>query len=164
MPLPDLRGAEIRVEGVTVRQPGRAIEAPCEAWFVVRPGEVVALSGPSGAGKSTLLDVLLGLRRADAGPRRWPPPRTGNAWISPSLDRDAWHRHVAWVPQHPYCFPGTVADNVRLAAPERLEPKRSAMRWRRSGWPDWIRRRRWPKAEPGSPPGSAGGSAWRGLC
>jgi ATP-binding cassette subfamily C protein CydCD len=24
---------------------------------------------------------------------------------------------VAWVPQHPFCFAGTVAENVRLAAP-----------------------------------------------
>jgi ATP-binding cassette subfamily C protein CydCD len=33
------------------------------------------------------------------------------------MDQAAWHRHVAWVPQHPFCFPGTVAENVRLAAP-----------------------------------------------
>jgi len=25
---------------------------------------------------------------------------------------------VAWVPQHPFCFSGTVADNARLASPE----------------------------------------------
>jgi ATP-binding cassette, subfamily C, bacterial CydCD len=34
------------------------------------------------------------------------------------MDVAAWHRHVAWVPQHPFCFPGTVAENVRLAAPD----------------------------------------------
>jgi ABC-type transport system involved in cytochrome bd biosynthesis fused ATPase/permease subunit len=34
------------------------------------------------------------------------------------LDGEAWRRRVAWVPQVPFVFPGTVADNVRLAAPE----------------------------------------------
>ena len=66
-PEPDLRGAEIRAEGITVRQPGRGLEAPFRASLVVRPGEVVAVAGPSGAGKSTLIDVLLGLQSADEG-------------------------------------------------------------------------------------------------
>jgi ATP-binding cassette subfamily C protein CydCD len=34
-----------------------------------------------------------------------------------ALDRNEWHRRVAWVPQHPFCFPGTVSENVKLAAP-----------------------------------------------
>ena len=33
----------------------------------VAPGEVVALLGPNGAGKTTLVNILLGVRRADAG-------------------------------------------------------------------------------------------------
>jgi len=33
----------------------------------VAPGEVVALLGPNGAGKTTLVNILLGLRRPDAG-------------------------------------------------------------------------------------------------
>jgi ATP-binding cassette subfamily C protein CydD len=30
----------------------------------------------------------------------------------------AWRSHVAWVPQRPYLFHGTVADNIRLARPD----------------------------------------------
>lgn len=33
----------------------------------VAPGEIVALLGPNGAGKTTLVNILLGIRRADAG-------------------------------------------------------------------------------------------------
>ncbi len=119
-PMPDLRGAEIRVEAVTVRQPGRGLNAPYEASLVLRPGEVVAVAGPSGTGKSTLVDVVLGLRPADSGRVVVVAPDGGTTTVS-DLDREAWHRRVAWVPQHPYCFPGTAADNVRLAAPDATD-------------------------------------------
>ena len=115
--VPDLRGAELRVDGVSVRQPGRALDAPFEASLVMRPGEVVGVAGPSGAGKSTLIDVLLGLRAADAGSAML-TTAAGESLSIGALSRESWHRHVAWVPQHPYCFPGTIADNVRLAAPD----------------------------------------------
>jgi ATP-binding cassette subfamily C protein CydCD len=114
---PDLRGAEIRVDGVSVRQPGRALDAPFEASLVIRPGEVIGIAGPSGAGKSTLIDVLLGLRRTDSGSATL-TTAAGQSLAIGALNRESWHRHVAWVPQHPYCFPGTVAENVRLAAPD----------------------------------------------
>jgi len=87
---------------------------------VVRPGQVVAIAGPSGIGKSTLVDVVLGLRAADAG-SVCVATADGRAFAVETLDREAWHRHVAWVPQHPYCFPGSVADNVRLAAPNATD-------------------------------------------
>ena len=118
--VPDMAGAEVRIEGVTVRQPGRGLEAPFEASLVVRPGQVVAIAGPSGIGKSTLVDVVLGLRAADAG-SVCVATADGRAFAVETLDREAWHRHVAWVPQHPYCFPGSVADNVRLAAPNATD-------------------------------------------
>ena len=118
--VPEMAGAEIRIEGVTVRQPGRGLEAPFEASLVVRPGQVVAIAGPSGIGKSTLIDVVLGLRTADTG-SVCVAGADGRAVAVESLNREAWHRHVAWVPQHPYCFPGTVADNVRMAAPDATD-------------------------------------------
>jgi ATP-binding cassette subfamily C protein CydCD len=113
---PGLRSREMRVEAVTVRQPGRALEAPFDVSFVLSAGEVVAVSGPSGAGKSTLVDVLLGLRSPDSG-RVEVATTAGTGVDLAALDREEWHRRVAWVPQHPYSFPGTVAENVKLAAP-----------------------------------------------
>ena len=113
--VPDLRRGELRVELVTVRQPDRELSAPFRASLVVRAGEVVALAGPSGSGKSTLLQVILGLLPADGG-QVW-LAGDGRSVALADLDPAAWRRQVAWVPQDPYLFAGTVADNIRLAAP-----------------------------------------------
>ena len=125
-PVPDLRGAEIRFESVTVHQPGRSLDAPFAASLVLRSGEVTGIAGPSGSGKSTLVDVLLGLRRADEG-RVVVAPAAGEPVEAAAFHRAEWHRHVAWVPQLPYCFPGTVADNVRLAAPAATDEQVAAV-------------------------------------
>jgi thiol reductant ABC exporter CydD subunit len=114
--VPDLRGATLAIEGVTVVQPGRDAAAPCAAALEVRSGEIVAIAGPSGAGKSTLLAVLLGFV-APAEGRVAIVPAGGAPVDLASLDGEAWRRRVAWVPQVPFLAAGTIAENVRLAAP-----------------------------------------------
>ncbi|MFE7672533.1 thiol reductant ABC exporter subunit CydD [Streptomyces albidoflavus] len=99
-------------EGVTVRYPGRDAPAVREAAFTVEPGETVALVGPSGCGKTTLLQAALG----------FVAPAEGRVTVGGTdlaeVDREQWHRRIAWVPQRPQLFAGTVAENVRLARPE----------------------------------------------
>ena len=34
---------------------------------------------------------------------------------------DVWRRQIAWVPQHPTIFRGTIADNIRLGRPGATE-------------------------------------------
>ncbi|CAL9497345.1 thiol reductant ABC exporter subunit CydD [Streptomyces sp. enrichment culture] len=99
-------------EKVTVRYPGRGTDAVTDVSFTVAPGETVALVGPSGSGKSTLLSTALGFVRPDAG-----RVSVGGADLT-GLDLAAWHRHVAWVPQRPHLYAGTIAENVRLARPD----------------------------------------------
>ncbi|MEU9166982.1 thiol reductant ABC exporter subunit CydD [Streptomyces sp. NPDC048420] len=102
-------------EQVTVRYPGRAGDAVTDVSFDVAPGETVALVGPSGAGKSTLLKVLLGFVRPAEG-----RVRIGGADLA-ELDLDEWRSHIAWVPQRPQLFAGTITENVRLARPDADE-------------------------------------------
>ncbi|MFE5186640.1 thiol reductant ABC exporter subunit CydD [Streptomyces sp. NPDC056628] len=116
-PAPATGGAEVpsgavTFDGVRVRYPGRSTDAVPGASFTIAPGETVALVGPSGAGKSTLLNVLLGFVRPTEG-----RVLVGGADLA-GLDLAQWHAHVAWVPQRPHLYAGTVAENVRLARPD----------------------------------------------
>jgi ATP-binding cassette subfamily C protein CydD len=80
--------------------------------FEVTPGSRVALVGPSGGGKSTVIQLLL----------RFIAPQHGAILIGDcrldALDVSAWRSQLAWVPQLPYLFHTTVADNIRLGRPE----------------------------------------------
>ncbi|WP_369218321.1 thiol reductant ABC exporter subunit CydD, partial [Streptomyces flavofungini] len=101
----------LSVENVTVRYPGRDTDAVSGVSFEVAQGETVALVGPSGAGKSTLLNVVLGFVPATGG--RVLVGGVDLAGVSP----ERWHERVAWVPQRPHLFAGSIAENVRLAKP-----------------------------------------------
>ncbi|MFE7836266.1 thiol reductant ABC exporter subunit CydD [Streptomyces sp. NPDC057474] len=103
---------DIHFDGVTVRYPGRSYDAVSDVSFTVATGETVALVGPSGVGKSTLLNVLLGFTKATAG-----GVRVGGVDLT-LLDLDEWRSRVAWVPQRPHLYAGSIADNVRLARPD----------------------------------------------
>ncbi|MFF5777485.1 thiol reductant ABC exporter subunit CydD [Streptomyces virginiae] len=99
----------IEVEGIAVRYEGRGEDSPRPVSLTVGPGECVALTGPSGAGKSTLLQVLLGFVTPTAGRIR--VAGVDLAELSPAQ----WRQQIAWVPQRPHLFAGTIAENVRLA-------------------------------------------------
>ncbi|MGW0187364.1 thiol reductant ABC exporter subunit CydD [Streptomyces sp. NPDC003362] len=102
----------VAFENVTVRYPGRSADAVSDVSLTVEPGETVALVGPSGAGKSTLLNVALGFVRPTEG-----RVRIGGADLT-DLDLEQWRSRIAWVPQRPHLYAGTIAENVRLARPD----------------------------------------------
>ncbi|MFC9795205.1 thiol reductant ABC exporter subunit CydD [Streptomyces sp. NPDC127584] len=121
-PVPPSVRLELR--DVTVRHAGRAEPSLDAMHLTVEPGETVALVGPSGAGKSTLLDVVLGF----AVPEDGASVRVGGEPLA-SLDPEAWRSRIAWVPQRPHLFAGSIAENVRLARPDASdEAVRDALR------------------------------------
>jgi ATP-binding cassette subfamily C protein CydD len=80
--------------------------------FTIQPGQKVALVGRSGAGKSTVAQLLL----------RFVEPSAGRIAVDgrdlSSIPPDVWRERIAWVPQTPYLFAASVADNIRLARPD----------------------------------------------
>ena len=110
--VPDPSRTGLVVEGLRVSYPGRPEPALDGLDLRVAPGEVVAVTGPSGCGKSTLLKVLLGFVRPASGSVRLGPVDLAD------LDADAWRSQVAWVPQRPHLFAGSIADNISLGRPD----------------------------------------------
>ncbi|MBU58860.1 MAG: thiol reductant ABC exporter subunit CydD [Alcanivorax sp.] len=76
----------------------------------VAAGECLVLHGDSGTGKSTLLKVIAGLLPADGG------QVLHDGRPAPRLNRATGR--LAWAGQHPCFLHGTVAENLRLVAPE----------------------------------------------
>jgi len=74
-------------------------------------GAAVALVGPSGAGKSSMFNLIMGFCRPDRG------RVLIGAVALEQIDPGAWRDRIAWIGQNPVLFPGTIADNIRLARP-----------------------------------------------
>ncbi|MFD0617181.1 thiol reductant ABC exporter subunit CydD [Paenibacillus sp. GCM10027629] len=72
----------------------------------------IGIIGESGAGKSTLIDVLGGFLQPNVGTFRL------DGVNIPGLHDAAWRGETTYIPQHPYIFDMSLADNVRFYRPE----------------------------------------------
>lgn len=79
--------------------------------FSLPAGKITALVGVSGSGKSTIAHLLL----------RFLQQKQGNILVDhiplTDIPKEAWLGKVAWVPQNPYLFNQSVANNIRLGNP-----------------------------------------------
>ena len=108
----DLRYDDIILDAVSLAYPGRDRPALAEVSLRIRPGDRVAIMGPNGAGKSSLLSLLLRFTQPTGG------RITAGGVDVARIDADNWRRQVTWVPQRPYLFAATVADNIALGQPD----------------------------------------------
>ncbi|GGH66417.1 hypothetical protein GCM10008014_46800 [Paenibacillus silvae] len=72
----------------------------------------IGIIGASGAGKSTLMDVLAGFQIPTSG-----QVLVNGRHLTPELLK-AWRSQTAAIPQHPYIFSGSIADNIRFYLPD----------------------------------------------
>lgn len=79
--------------------------------FSLARGERVALVGPSGSGKTTIARLLLGFGVPDGG------SITVDGIDLHDIAPDDWFARIAWMPQAPTLFHGSIADNIRLGRP-----------------------------------------------
>ena len=102
----------IRFENVSVRYQAGERRALEDVSFELCSGQHLALVGPSGAGKSTIAHLLM----------RFVQPTAGRIFLNDipldQIDARSWRQHIAWMPQRPYLFNMSIADNIRLGQPD----------------------------------------------
>jgi ATP-binding cassette, subfamily C, bacterial CydD len=108
--LPPAEALAIRVENVGFAY--RAGEPVLQGIdFSLARGERVALVGASGSGKTTIARLLLG----------FDVPEAGRICVNGIDLRDLaaadWFSRIAWMPQAPTLFHGSIGDNIRLSRP-----------------------------------------------
>ncbi|WP_258006664.1 ABC transporter ATP-binding protein [Arthrobacter sp. AFG20] len=108
-------GGGVEFSHVWFAYPGAESPVLADISFTAVPGTTTAIIGATGSGKTTLLNLLPRFLNATSG-----EVRLGGA--------DVRTRPVGWlrerisvVPQQSYLFSGTVASNLRMAAPEATE-------------------------------------------
>jgi len=108
---PSPRTAPVRLEQVSFAYPARQGVVLDAVDLELPAAQTVALVGPSGSGKSTIASLLLRLAEPTSG-----RVLVGSVDLA-ACDPAAWRSQIAWVPQRPTLFRGTVADNIRLGVP-----------------------------------------------
>ncbi|MEC5216685.1 ATP-binding cassette subfamily C protein LapB [Actimicrobium sp. GrIS 1.19] len=107
---PDFQGG-VEFQNVSFAYPESPVEALSKASFKIAPGERVGIIGRIGSGKSTIEKLILGLYQ----------PGEGSIWIDgidqQQLDPVDLRRNIAYVPQDPVLFFGSVKDNIVMGAP-----------------------------------------------
>jgi ATP-binding cassette subfamily C protein CydD len=107
----DIEGV-VRLRDVQTLRGGQPIHEPVSIELM--PGDILAVEGPSGAGKSSLVSALLGF-----------VPYRGE--ITTANSGTPLREQIAWVPQDPQLFMGTVASNVALGGEADFEAVRTAL-------------------------------------
>jgi thiol reductant ABC exporter CydD subunit len=105
---PSPQEAPVRLESASFAYPARPGLVLDRFELELLPGETVALVGPSGAGKTTVANLLLRFAEPSCG-------RVTAGGIDLAECRlELWRRQLAWVPQRPTIFRGSVLENIRL--------------------------------------------------
>src|SRR5690606_3962858 len=102
----------LAAQGVRFAYPGQPRPALDGVTLELPPGRTLGLVGPTGAGKSTLLRLLLRHHAPQEGTLRW------NGVALRDYTLAALRAAIAWVPQEPFLFSASVAENIALARPD----------------------------------------------
>jgi len=101
----------LQMSGVQFAYPGSTTPALGPLDWALPAGHTLGIVGPTGAGKSTLIKLLMRQWAPDAGQVLW----AGHAL--PDYTLEALRHAIAWVPQEPFLFSASVAENIALARP-----------------------------------------------
>jgi len=110
----------VSLQHVSYQYPKTDKPAVVDFSMQIHPGEMVALIGHSGSGKTTVTNLILRTLQADSGTVLLGDHRVDSV----SID---WVREqIALVPQDPYLFYGTIAENLRVAKADATQDELDA--------------------------------------
>jgi ATP-binding cassette subfamily C protein CydD len=107
----------LTLSGISVQHEVDGPHSLNDVTFEVSGMQKIGIIGESGAGKSTLIDVLGGFLHPNAGTCTLDGQRLD------SLQAQGWRKETSYIPQHPYIFNMSLADNVRFYAPEASDER-----------------------------------------
>ncbi len=105
--MPEMKG-RICFDRVSLRYSAEQDPALLGVSFTVEPGQLLAITGTTGSGKSTILKLIAGMYQPQGGALL-----LDNTDIRQMNPMDL-RRSIAYVPQQPRLFYGSIAQNIRL--------------------------------------------------
>lgn len=112
---PVFDGGDLSFRNVTFAYPGAEAPVLEAVSFTARPGTVTAIVGSTGSGKSTLINLL----------PRFLDATSGHITLAGrdirAMPLDVLRSNMALAPQRSHLFTGSIADNLRIAAPEAAD-------------------------------------------
>ena len=112
---PPASAVDLRIHHLRVTYDDRTSDALEDFSLHAPAGSRLALVGPSGAGKSSVLAALLGFVEPSGGSISVGGTRSCDVAVA------RWRTHFSWLPQRPYLFTATLAENLRLGSPEATD-------------------------------------------
>ena len=114
---PVFDGGGVVFRGVSFSYPGAEAPVLEDISFTAMPGTTTAIVGSTGSGKSTLLNLVPRFLDSTAG-----LITVGGADVR-SVSLDSLRGNMAVIPQRSHLFTGSIADNLRIAAPAATDPE-----------------------------------------
>ena len=110
VPVDNISGA-IDINHVSFRYDDKSPLILDDVSLHIPPGQNVGLVGSSGCGKSTLMRLMLGFEKPTSGSVFYGQYNLEN------VNMGSMRQFIGYCPQFMQVFPGTISENIRLAAP-----------------------------------------------
>jgi ABC-type multidrug transport system fused ATPase/permease subunit len=109
-PMPPIRG-RVELDQVSFAYRGD-VPVLHDVNLIIEPGQTVALVGPTGAGKTSIANVVARFYDVAEGAVRI------DGIDVHTVTQTSLRRQMGLVPQDPFLFSGTIADNIRFGCPD----------------------------------------------